>query len=110
LFLIADTGAGHRSAANAITNAITLISQKEQDEWRLRQSVTDNGTVHSSIPGQAGNNALAPLPPSPYRIEIVGVFEEDNGFALREAIKLYRPTLRYNPNLVGQVLDRTNRE
>ena len=35
LFLIADTGAGHRSAANAISNAIRIISQQEQCLSRL---------------------------------------------------------------------------
>ena len=37
LFLIADTGAGHRSAANAIRNAITFIAQKRQEEWLIQQ-------------------------------------------------------------------------
>ncbi len=34
LFLIADTGAGHRSAANAIRNAIAVIAQQEQEAWQ----------------------------------------------------------------------------
>ena len=45
LFLIADTGAGHRSAANAIRNALLLISRQEQEEWHARQQdVSDPGT------------------------------------------------------------------
>lgn len=82
LFLIADTGAGHRSAANAINNAIKLISQQEQEEG---------------------------APPITYRVEIVDVFEEYTRFPLREAVKLYGPTIRYNPKLFGEVFHLTNR-
>ncbi|HLQ11214.1 MAG TPA: glycosyltransferase [Ktedonobacteraceae bacterium] len=77
LFLIADTGAGHRSAANAIRNAITIISQREQNA-------------------------------STYRVEIVDAFEEYGRFPLREAMKLYGPTIRYNPRLYGQVFHLSN--
>lgn len=95
LFLIADTGAGHRSAANAIRNAIALISQKEQEEWRV-----------ASKKGMEETNAGAA--PS-YRIEIVDVFEEYSHFPLREAIKLYGPTIRYNPRLFGQFFHLSNK-
>ena len=97
LFLIADTGAGHRSAANAIRNAIILLSQREQEEWRARQQ---NGS-------EEGNLSL-PAPPS-YRIEIVDVFDEYSHFPLREAVKLYGPTIRYNPRIYGRVFHLSNR-
>src|SRR5947208_8864538 len=85
LFLIADTGAGHRSAANAIRNAITLISQKEQEEWHARQQhVSDASTDVQEHP----TADVLPAPPT-YRIEIVDVFEEYSRFPLREAVKLY---------------------
>ena len=82
LFLIADTGAGHRSAANAIRNAISLIAQREQPAA---------SQAHIS-----------------YRIEIVDAFEEYSRFPLREAMKLYGPTIRYNPRLYGQVYHLSN--
>jgi 1,2-diacylglycerol 3-beta-galactosyltransferase len=98
LFLIADTGAGHRSAANAIRNAITLISQKEQEEWQARQQDgTDDGEQRD----------VPPAPPT-YRIEIVDVFEEYSRFPLREAVKLYGPTIRYNPKIYGRVFRMSN--
>src|SRR5437879_1719047 len=50
-----------------------------------------------------------PAPPT-YRIEIVDVFEEYSHFPLREAVKLYGPTIRYNPRLYGEVFRRSNRE
>ncbi|GER88646.1 galactosyldiacylglycerol synthase [Dictyobacter vulcani] len=95
LFLIADTGAGHRSAANAISNAIRLISQREQEAWLAQRPATE---------------AEGELPPPTYRIEIVDVFEEYSRFPLREAVKLYGPTIRYNPKLFGEVFHRSNRE
>ena len=100
LFLIADTGAGHRSAANAIRNAITLISQKEQEEWLARQqNATDDGAALEQ----------APAPPT-YRIEIVDVFEEYSRFPLREAMKLYGPAIRYNPKAYGRFFHSFNEE
>ncbi len=109
LFLIADTGAGHRSAANAITNAIRLISQKEQEEWQASQSSAQ--TEAAQLQQQADNATLAQFPPpTTYRIEIVDVFEEYSRFPLREAVKLYGPTIRYNPKLFGEVFHRSNRE
>jgi 1,2-diacylglycerol 3-beta-galactosyltransferase len=101
LFLIADTGAGHRSAANAISNAIRLISQKEQEEWQARV-----------VTAQAEGEAVVTLPEQPptYRIEIVDVFEEYSRFPLREVVKLYGPTIRYNPKLFGELFHTSNRE
>ena len=129
LFLIADTGAGHRSAANAITNAIRIISQREQEEWHARRqqhagayetsgvAVAHNSTVSENTENaeNTGSDALDqadPLEPSPpsYRIEIVDVFEEYSRFPLREATKLYGPTIRFNSKLFGEIFNYTNHE
>lgn len=96
LFLIADTGAGHRSAANAIRHAITLISQQEQEQWSARHDDEDEAFVSSEA-----------APPT-YRIEIVDVFDEYALFPLREAAKLYGPVIRYNPRLFGRVYHSSN--
>jgi 1,2-diacylglycerol 3-beta-galactosyltransferase len=96
LFLIADTGAGHRSAANAIRNAISMISEKEQAEWlACQQNKTEEAASVSSAPPT-------------YRIEIVDVFEEYSRFPLREAVKLYGPTIRYNPKIYGRIFNTSN--
>ena len=100
LFLIADTGAGHRSAANAIRNAIAVIAQQEQEAWQARQNQQQKDT--------AGEVETHALPPPSYRIEIVDVFEEYSRFPLREAVKLYGPTIRYNPKLYGRVFHLSN--
>ncbi len=94
LFLIADTGAGHRSAANAIRNAITLISQRERDECQARLA--------------EGQEVSKLQEPDTYRIEIVDVFEDYSRFPLREAVKLYGPTIRYNPKLYGRFFHLSN--
>ncbi|GHO54204.1 MGDG synthase family glycosyltransferase [Ktedonobacter robiniae] len=107
LFLIADTGAGHRSAANAIHNAIKLISQQEQEAWQAQQV---NQHTDSETTG-ATSKATNSLPePTNYRVEIVDVFEEYSRFPLREAVKLYGPTIRYNPKLFGDVFHLSNQE
>lgn len=94
LFLIADTGAGHRSAANAIRHAIALISQQEQERWETQHDGEEE--LSSS------------LAPPTYRIEIVDVFDEYAQFPLREAAKLYGPVIRYNPRLFGRVFHSIN--
>jgi 1,2-diacylglycerol 3-beta-galactosyltransferase len=103
LFLIADTGAGHRSAANAIRNAIDLIAQKEQEEWYAHQQASAGDGN-----GQGEYQPLMP-PPLTYRMEIVDVFKDYSHFPLREAVKLYGPTIRYNPKLFGRVFHMSNR-
>jgi len=92
LFLIADTGAGHRSAANALRNAINIIAEEEREKWSESRQV----------------GASQALEPPTYRIEIVDVFEEYSRFPLREAVKLYGPTIRYNPSLYGRFFHMTD--
>ncbi len=59
LFLIADTGAGHRSAANAIRNAIGIIAQREQEKWFTQQQESAGQAatpLTSTAPGMAVNS------------------------------------------------------
>lgn len=93
--MIADTGAGHRSAANALRNAINILAEEEHRTW-----------LEGQQKGLEGENA--PEPPT-YRIEIVDVFEEYGRFPLREAVKLYGPAIRYNPSLYGRFFHITDR-
>ena len=95
LFLIADTGAGHRSAANAIRSAMTFIAQKRQEEWLIQE--------------QAGEEKQKSMPaPTGYRMEIVDVFEGYSRFPLRETVKLYGPAIRYRPKLYGRIYQFSN--
>ncbi|GAC1616030.1 MAG: glycosyltransferase [Ktedonobacteraceae bacterium] len=108
LFLIADTGAGHRSAANAINNAITLISKQQQQEWQARLDAQPPTQDMSGA--QKTMQATVVMSPPTYRVEIVDVFEEYSRFPLREAVKLYGPTIRYNPKLYGEFFKQSNRD
>ncbi|GAC1645915.1 MAG: glycosyltransferase [Ktedonobacteraceae bacterium] len=108
LFLIADTGAGHRSAAHAINNAITLISKQQQQEWQVHPDA--QSAAKNSAGAQKATQVTAVLPPPTYRVEIVDVFEEYSRFPLREAVKLYGPTIRYNPKLYGEFFKQSNRD
>src|SRR5579859_929871 len=110
LFLIADTGAGHRSAANAISNAMKIISQREQEAWRASLMVKPAGVEQGSVLMASPEASAIAAPPPTYRLEIVDVFEEYSRFPLREAVKLYGPTIRYNPKLYGQFFHSSNRE
>src|SRR5712692_5157648 len=107
LFLIADTGAGHRSAANAISNALKIIAQRELEEWQAAHTANEIAQAGEAI--QPAGVAISESPPT-YRIEIVDVFEEYSRFPLREAVKLYGPTIRYNPKLYGEVFHKSDRE
>ncbi|HEY0756545.1 MAG TPA: glycosyltransferase [Ktedonobacteraceae bacterium] len=93
--MIADTGAGHRSAANALRNAINIMVEEQQSKWLEGE--------------QNGADAQRASEPPTYRIEIVDVFEECGRFPLREAVKLYGPTIRYNPSLYGRFFHMTDR-
>lgn len=84
LFLIADTGAGHRSAANAIRAAIEEI--EEQTSLHLPPSRR----------------------PPPTRVVIVDAFAECGRFPLRNGVFLYGPAIKYSPRLYGQIFRATN--
>jgi 1,2-diacylglycerol 3-beta-galactosyltransferase len=115
LFLIADTGAGHRSAANAISNAIRIIAEQEKAEWQASQerelAQSEVGDEHrNNASGYATATAIEESAPPNYRIEIVDVFQEYSRFPLREAMKLYGPAIRYNPKLYGELFHQSNKE
>lgn len=85
LFLIADTGAGHRSAANAIHAAMKDLDQRQA----LR---TTSGSRHQT----------------PVRVVIVDAFAECGHFPLRNGVFLYGPAIKYSPRLYGQIFRITN--
>ncbi|MBV9688990.1 MAG: glycosyltransferase [Ktedonobacteraceae bacterium] len=108
LFLIADTGAGHRSAANAISSAIRIISRQKQcfscayTAQFVTVSPAEQSKQAEQVSQEVGDTDLSQLPPPAYHIEIVDVFREYSRFPLREAVRLYGPAIRYNPKLYGE--------
>ena len=81
LFLISDTGAGHRSAAIAIAKALHIVY------------------AQARASGQ-------PVPE--IDIHIVDVFAECARFPLRKSVALYGPVVRHSPRLYGQLFHITN--
>ncbi|WP_242527459.1 MGDG synthase family glycosyltransferase [Ktedonosporobacter rubrisoli] len=110
LFLIADTGAGHRSAANAISHAITLLSQEEQARWHMCMDERNKSEVELSTSDEAGSFSQGELAPPQYHIEIVDVFEQYSFFPLREITKLYGPAIRLSPQMYGKFFEHMDRE
>jgi 1,2-diacylglycerol 3-beta-galactosyltransferase len=79
LFLIADTGAGHRSAANAIYHAMGQLA-----------------------------DAASPAPLGDWEADIIDVFVECSRFPLRNGVFLYGPAIKYSPRLYGRFFRMTN--
>jgi 1,2-diacylglycerol 3-beta-galactosyltransferase len=99
LFLIADTGAGHRSAANAIHHAMRLL-----DESQVRSL--------QQAPASAGDSAQSGtrqvLHQNAWRAEIVDAFVKCSRFPLRNGVFLYGPAIKHSPRLYGQFFRITN--
>ncbi len=93
LFLIADTGAGHRSAANAIVRAMAELKQQRRQApaARGRHPATGAGDAHPA-----------------YNMVIVDAFEECSHFPLRNGVFLYGPAIKYSPRLYGRIYRATN--
>lgn len=89
LFLIADTGAGHRSAANAIAEAMRIVQSERQP-----------------FPA-SGSSASRPRAPE-WRALVVDVFAECCRFPLRNGVFLYGPAIQHSPQLYGQLYRLTN--
>jgi 1,2-diacylglycerol 3-beta-galactosyltransferase len=81
LFLISDTGAGHRSAASAIAKALHIVYEQE----RL------NGKTAPTVD-----------------IRTVDAFAECARFPLRKTVSLYGPMTRHSPRLYGHIFQMTN--
>jgi len=107
LFLISDTGGGHRSASNAITAALDELTQPFRFEHRI-----DDVAAHSSFPltqlGRAYSTALRYAPP------VYGaLYYATNGRRRYKALvrfcePLYRERLRdlflaYRPDVIVSV-------
>ena len=97
LFLIADTGAGHRSAANAILRAMRMLENSPE------LSSPRHPSAAGSVPraGRLREN-------SGWDAHIVDAFVECGRFPLRNGISLYGPTIKHRPGLYGRFFHMTN--
>ncbi|HEY8324350.1 MAG TPA: glycosyltransferase [Ktedonobacterales bacterium] len=89
LFLISDTGAGHRSAANAIHAAMRLVDG--QSSRAAGSNGARNGTNHPN-----------------WRVAIVDGFAECANFPLRKGVFLYGPAIKHSPRLYSRLFHMTN--
>src|SRR5258706_127062 len=80
LFLIADTGAGHRSAANAIHRAMRMLNTR------------------ADAAGQTPD----------WQAHIVDAIAECSRFPLRHGVSLYGPAITRSPQLYGRLFPLTN--
>ncbi|HEV7129618.1 MAG TPA: glycosyltransferase [Ktedonobacterales bacterium] len=98
LFLIADTGAGHRSAANAIHHAMRMLAESPALS-SPRHAIPDHRSPArtSRVYDNSGWNAL-----------IVDAFVACSRFPLRKGVSLYGPAIKHSPRLYGQFFRITN--
>lgn len=99
LFLIADTGAGHRSAANAIHHAMRMLA--ESPSLSSPRLPVPGGTGMMQRPGR-------PYPNDGWSAAIVDAFVECSRFPLRNSVFLYAPAIKHSPRLYGQFFRMTN--
>ncbi len=90
LFLISDTGAGHRSAANAIHAAMRLVEEQTPRNSRI------------------GSPQQEPLHDPNWRAVIVDGFAECANFPLRKGVFLYGPAIKHSPRLYSRLFHMTN--
>ncbi len=107
LFLISDTGGGHRSAANAIRTAMNLLARETSDQ-RITGRLASDARATQPLRGGGCADTSSPVVPPPYRVKIVDVFAEYGLPPLRRAIFLYGPAIKYQPELYGQLFHAMN--
>lgn len=90
LFLISDTGAGHRSAANALTAAMKLVDE----QLASAAASTSRGRATRTDPN--------------WRAIIVDGFADAANFPLRKGVFLYGPAIKHSPRLYSQLFHFTN--
>ena len=91
LFLISDTGAGHRSAANALS----------------RRDGPGRGADGQSI-GASPRARQGQRHDPNWRAVIVDGFAECANFPLRKGVFLYGPAIKHSPRLYSQIFHLTN--
>lgn len=107
LFLIADTGAGHRSAANAIQRALTQIVPHPPSPSLAPTSATRAAARPATARASSTRAAVAHRS-TEWRTLIVDAFVECSRFPLRNGVFLYGPAIKYSPHIYGQIFRMTN--
>src|SRR5260370_38082362 len=92
LFLIADTGAGHRSAANAIHHAMRLLTESPS-----------HAPARAPVPTgpDASHRAASTQESDAWEALIVDAFVASSRFPLRNGVSLYGPAINHGPRPYG---------
>lgn len=107
LFLIADTGGGHRSAANAIRAAMDLIAPETFPSERPA-NLTPVPAAALAFDPRAYLPVAWGATPRPWRAEIRDIFQECGRFPLPQTVSLYGPVVETNPRLYAGFFHATN--
>ncbi len=106
LFLIADTGGGHRSAANAIRAAMDLIAAETNLHDPNHTSAINSDRLpfdpHDLIPPQWGGSER------PWHGEIHDIMQECGRYPLGPLANLYGPTVELRPLVYASFWHVTN--
>ncbi len=106
LFLIADTGGGHRSAANAIRAAMTLIAPETDLPEDPAPARMDPASFpfdpHDFVPAAWGATARR------WHAIIPDIFQECGLPPLRRTVRLYGSTVTHRPTLYAGLWHATN--
>ncbi len=97
-FLIADTGGGHRSAANAIRAAMDLM-MPETFAGARPASLTPISTAELDFPPAEYLPANWSSKKHRWRAEIRDIFQECGNLAVRRVANMYGPTVEKTPGL-----------
>jgi 1,2-diacylglycerol 3-beta-galactosyltransferase len=107
LFLIADTGAGHRSAANAIHHAMRFLAESPAYS-SPRLAVPVAGAVAGAPTTATIRRPARPRDNAGWDAQIVDAFVECGRFPLRNGVFLYGPAIKHSPQLYGRVFHVSN--
>jgi 1,2-diacylglycerol 3-beta-galactosyltransferase len=106
LFLIADTGGGHRSAANAIRAAMSLIAPEIALDGNLAPAVLDVATLpfdpHALVPPGWGGGVR------PWHGEIHDIIAECGPLPMRRMAGMYGVTVARRPRVYAGMWHATN--
>lgn len=107
LFLIADTGGGHRSAANAIRAAMALIAPEALagNPSGMAPHITVAALSFSTrdlVPANWGGSLR------PWHAELKDIFQECGTMPLRRGANLYGPTVEKRPYMWASLYHGTN--
>jgi 1,2-diacylglycerol 3-beta-galactosyltransferase len=114
LFLVGDTGAGHRRAADAVCRAIRqLVAAYPPAAGSLRAPVL--GTAYSSDQDALAGGAVAVIDrvaeypqPADYVLECIDAFRVAGQFPLRSLGPLYQFSIRHAPWMYGRLFHLTS--